>query len=201
MGTFSLPETKKDAIRSGQSVLSSSGTTLVVSEKVRTDYKAALSKLTSTDSELRTKAKIKARMKTPAVMREVAENMRPISKESSRVSGTANKTNTTVNKQVNTLGKVGKVATGLSVAVSTYNVSQAENKVEQTIIEGGAFAGAVAGGEMGAEAGAAIGAFVGGAGAVPGAIIGGVIGSIAGGFVGETITTSNIKNNENKKSN
>ena len=120
-------------------------------------------------------------------MREVAENMRPISGESARISGTASKTNTGVNNMVGTLGTVGKVAGVASIGISAYNVATAENKTKAISTEVGGLAGAIAGGEVGAEIGAGIGVWFGGAGAVPGAIIGGIAGSITGSILGSKV--------------
>ena len=179
-----------DATRNTQSVAATTSYTLMKSQEVRTEYVTRVSSLDKTDSQGRTQAKMEARAKTPAVMREVAEQMRPSSGESTRVGGTASKTNAGVNNMVGTLGKVGKVAGVTAIGVSVYNVATAENKPQAVATEGGALVGAIAGGELGAETGAAIGVWFGGAGAVPGAIIGGIIGSIGGGIIGANASTS-----------
>ncbi|WP_367916099.1 RHS repeat domain-containing protein [Leadbetterella sp. DM7] len=173
-----------DANRATQSVAASTSHTLVKSEQVRKEYVQNVSNMDKTNSQGRTQAKMEAREKTPAVMREVAERMRPSSGESSRVGGTANKTNAGVNSMVGKLGVAGKAAGVTAVGFSVYNVSVAENKPQAVATEGGALLGAVAGGEIGAQAGAAIGVWFGGAGALPGAVIGGVLGSIGGGIIG-----------------
>lgn len=107
-----------------QSVAASAAFTLVKSEQVRNDYKDKVSKLDPTDSKGRTQIKMDAREKTPAVMKAVAEEMRPASKEASRVAGTASKTNAGLNSMVEGLAKVGKVAGGLTVGISVYLVFQ-----------------------------------------------------------------------------
>lgn len=91
-------------------VAASASATLVKSEQVRKEYKKTVSQLEPTDSKGRTQAKINARAKTPAVMNVVAENMRPIEKEATRVGGTASKTHASVNSAFENLGKVVKVA-------------------------------------------------------------------------------------------
>jgi RHS repeat-associated protein len=167
-----------------QSVAASASFTLVKSEQVRNDYKDKVSKLDPTDSKGRTQIKMDAREQTPAVMKAVAEEMRPINKEASRVAGTASKTNAGVNSMVENLGKAGKVAGGLAVGISVYNVVTSDNIPKAATHEIGTLGGAIAGGEGGAAAGAAIGVWFAGAGAMPGAIIGGIVGSIAGGISG-----------------
>jgi RHS repeat-associated protein len=179
-----------DATRNTQSIAATTSYTLMKSQQVRVEYKTRVSSLDKTDSHGRTQAKMEARSKTPAVMREVAEQMRPSSGESTRVGGTASKTNAGVNNMIGTLGKVGKVAGVTAIGVSVYNVAKAENKPQAIATEGGALVGAIAGGEIGAQTGAAIGVWFAGAGAVPGAIIGGIIGGIGGGIIGANAGTS-----------
>lgn len=124
----------------------------------------------------------------PVIMREVAEQMRPITKEGDRTGGTANKTNAKVNNTVKALGKVGKVSGAAAGGIAVYNIVTAEDKPRAIAKETGVLTGAIIGGELGAKGGAGIGAFFGGAGALPGAIAGGVIGSVAGGIAGgETV--------------
>ncbi|WP_164714412.1 DUF6443 domain-containing protein [Chitinophaga rhizosphaerae] len=186
-----LGDTTNPAVRGTQSVLTTTAVTLTVAQIVRGEYKNAVSQLDPTDGAGRTKAKMEARAKTPAVMLEVAEKMRPSSKEASRTGGTASKTNAGVNKTVDRLGTLGKIGGVAAVGISVYNVSTAENKPKAIAREGGALLGAAVGGELGAKVGAGIGVWFGGAGALPGAIIGGIVGSIGGGligaFTGETI--------------
>jgi hypothetical protein len=153
---------------------------------VRSEYIEKVSSLSPSDSKGRTQAKIDAREKSPTVTRQLAEKMRPMSEEASRLGGTASKTNTSVNSQVETMGKIGKAAAVVAVGVAVYDVATSDNKPKAVIRNGGALVGAAVGGELGAKTGAAIGVWFGGAGAVPGAIIGGIIGSIAGGIVGAT---------------
>ncbi|OYZ02528.1 MAG: hypothetical protein B7Y37_01685 [Sphingobacteriia bacterium 28-36-52] len=169
-----------------QGVLGTTSATLIQADKVRGEYVSNVSKLDVSDSRGRTQAKIEARAKTPTVMREIAENMRPMSEEAGRVSGTASKTNVGVNATVEKFGAVGKAAGVLAVGVAAYDIATSDNKVKAVSREGGALTGALVGGELGAKAGAAIGALFGGAGAVPGAIIGGIIGSIGGSILGAT---------------
>lgn len=184
-----LGNDNSEALRTAQSVTASTSVTLVKSEAVRNEYVSKVSSLEKTDSKGRTQLKTEAREKTPAVMREVAEQMRPSSSENLRSMGTASKTNEGVNSLVGKLGTVGKVAGAAAVGISVYNVATAENKPQALATEGGAIAGAIIGGEIGAEIGAGIGVLFGGVGAVPGAIIGGVIGSISGGILGATAGT------------
>ncbi|MEY3739045.1 MAG: hypothetical protein RL544_1823, partial [Bacteroidota bacterium] len=179
-----LGDTTHPVVRGVQSVSASTSATLIQSQQIRKDYVNTVSKLDPADSKGRTEAKVEARTKTPAVMKEVAEQMRPISGEAARTVGTASKTNVDVNATVERLGNVGKVAGVAAIGIAVYNVATADNKVQAASREGGALVGAVAGGELGAKGGAVIGAFFGGAGAVPGAIIGGIIGSISGGIMG-----------------
>ena len=181
-----------DASRNTQSVAVSTSYTLVKSEQVRAEYVTKVSGLEKTDAQGRTQAKMEAREKTPAVMREVAEKMRPSSGESARVGGTASKTNAGVNNMVGKLGTVGKVVGVASIGISVYNIATAENKPKAVATEGGALVGAIAGGEVGAETGAAIGVWFGGAGALPGAAIGGVVGAIGGGIMGLMLEPAHI---------
>jgi len=156
----------------------------VKSEIVREEYINKVSRLDPGDSKGRTLAKIEARAKTPAIMKAVAEKMRPISIEATRAGGTASKTNAGVNKLVANLGTVGNAAGVLAVGMAVTNVALADDKTKAATQEVGALAGAIMGGEIGAKFGAGVGAIFGGGGAVPGSIIGGAIGAIGGGFVG-----------------
>lgn len=174
----------KKAWNSVKSVAASAAATLVKSEIVREEYKNNVSRLDAGDSKGRTQAKIEARAKTPAVMKAVEENMRPISSEASRAGGTASKTNAGVNKLVSNLGTAGKASGVLSVGMAVTNVALADDKPKAATKEVGALAEAIMGGEAGAKIGAGVGAFFGGGGAVPGAIIGGAFGAIGGGLVG-----------------
>jgi RHS repeat-associated protein len=179
------PKSTLDHIKDGlKSVLTSVSATLVKSEKVRSEYKETVSKLDPSDSAGRSQAKADARAKTPTVMKEAAEQMRPVKDEASRATGTASKTNAKVNSTVSKLGTVGRAAGVAAVGISAYNVATAENKTQAVAQEGGALAGAMVGGELGAKGGAVVGALFGGAGAVPGAIIGGIGGAVVGGILG-----------------
>jgi RHS repeat-associated protein len=179
-----LGDTTSPVSRAVQSILTTTAVTFVVSQQVRKDYVSTVSDLSPTDSKGRTEAKIEAREKTPAVMKALAEEMRPMSGQTSRVAGTASKTNAAVNATVENLGTNGKIAGVAAVGISVYNVATAENKPQAFAREGGALLGAAVGGELGAKAGATIGVWFGGAGALPGAVIGGIVGSIGGGIIG-----------------
>lgn len=182
-----IPITNEDASRAGQGVLIHGSYTGVRSSAVRNQYQSTVSKLDPSDSQGRTQAKAEARSKTPAITRTIAEEMKPMSGEGSRVGGTASKTNTGVNSTVGKLGTAGRAAGVAGVGISVYNVASAEDKSQAIATEGGALTGAIIGGELGAETGAGIGLFFGGGGAVPGAIIGGVIGSIIGSITGAEV--------------
>jgi len=181
-----LGDTIAPFVRGIQGVATSTGVTLIRSEQVRNEYVEKVSSLSPSDSKGRSQAKIEAREKSPTVTKELAEKMRPMSDEASRVSGTASKTNSSVNSQVETMGKIGKAATVVAVGVAAYDIATSDNKPKAVARNGGALVGAAVGGELGAKAGAAIGVWFGGAGAVPGAIIGGIVGSVVGGIVGAT---------------
>lgn len=83
----------------------------------------------------------------------MAENMRPMSGEGSRIGGTANKTNSGVNNTVGMLGTAGRVAGVACVGISVLNVATAEDKSQAVATEGGDLVGAVVGGEIGAAIG------------------------------------------------
>ena len=101
---------------------------MIKSEQVRNAYINKVSTLDPSDPKGEQKTKLKAREKSPAVMKAVAEEIRPISGEASRAAGTASKTNAGVNATVENLGNVGKIAGVASVGIAVYNVSTAENK-------------------------------------------------------------------------
>jgi RHS repeat-associated protein len=167
-----------------RSILAWAGYTTIKSNIVRKQYVKTVSSLDRSDAAGRTAAKVAAREHTPAVMREVAESMKPIKDEAGRVGGTASKTNTNVTNMVENLDKVGKVGLGVGVAFSAYNIATADDKPKAVVHEGGAWVGAIAGGEAGAEVGGGIGVWFGGGGAVPGSIIGGAVGAAIGGWAG-----------------
>ena len=74
---------------------------------VRSQYISQTSKLGPGDGAARSAAKIAARAKSSPVGRSIAEAMRPISKEGSRIGRTASKTNVKVNDSMAVAGKVG----------------------------------------------------------------------------------------------
>lgn len=81
----------------------------------------------------------------------------------------------------------GRLAGGLAVASSIYNVATADDKDKVKVAgqEGSGLVGMAAGAKAGAMAGGAIGAAFGGVGAAPGAAIGGLIGGAVG-YLGGT---------------
>jgi hypothetical protein len=190
---FVKPETKKDATIVVQGVTASTGATLIAGQAIRTQYTEGVKKLATNDAEGRTKLKAEARAKSPAVLGEIAENMKPMANESSRVTGTANKSNIKISNSMSKLATVGKISTAVSVGIAANNIIKSENKPKQAIVETGILAGAILGGEIGAETGGTIGLAFYGAGAVPGAIIGGLVGSITGAFIGESVIKNTIK--------
>jgi hypothetical protein len=190
---FVKPETKKDATIVVQGVTASTGATLIAGQAIRTQYTEGVKKLATNDAEGRTKLKAEARAKSPAVLGEIAENMKPMANESSRVTGTANKSNIKISNSMSKLATVGKISTAVSVGIAANNIIKSENKPKQAIVETGILAGAILGGEIGAETGGTIGLAFYGVGAVPGAIIGGLVGSITGAFIGESVIKNTIK--------
>jgi RHS repeat-associated protein len=74
-----LGDTTNPVVRATQSLATTTSVTLVKSEQVRKEYVNKVSNLSPTDSKGRTEAKLEAREKTPAVMKAVAEKMRPMS--------------------------------------------------------------------------------------------------------------------------
>lgn len=147
-----------------QGVLGTTSATLIQANIVRGEYVRNVSKLDASDFRGRTEAKIEARAKTPTLMKEIAENMRPMSEEAGRISGTASKSNVSVNATVEKLGAVGKASGVLAVGMAAYDIGTSDNKLKAVSREGGALTGALVGGELGAKAGAAIGALFWGCG-------------------------------------
>ena len=141
-------------------------------------------------SAARTAAKVLARSESSPAGAIIAESMRPMAAEGSRVGGSVASTNASVDAAMGVAGKAGPAFLGLGVAFSAYNVANApEGQGFRTAAgESGSWAGAISFGTVGAQGGAAIGAsigaFFGGVGAVPGAAIGGIIGGIGGGIAG-----------------
>ena len=80
-----IPITNEDASRASQGVLFQGSYTGVRSSTVRSQYKSTVSQLDPSDTQGRTQAKADARSKTPAITRTMAEEMRPMSGEGSRV--------------------------------------------------------------------------------------------------------------------
>lgn len=81
--------------------------------------------------------------------------------------------------------QAGRGLAGLSVAMSVYNIYNAEDPaaqaLEEVTVSAAGVAGGYAGAKLGAAAGAAIGVWFGGVGAIPGAAAGAVIGALLGG--------------------
>lgn len=148
-------------MRATQSVATFGAYTGIRSEQVRNNYVKKVSTLSPTDANGRTAAKVQARSNTPTITKTMAENMRPIAKEGTRVGGTANKSNAGVNKLAGKLGAGGKLLGVAGAGLSVYNVATADDKSQAVAKEGGAMAGAIIGGIVGSIGGGIIGSFVG----------------------------------------
>jgi RHS repeat-associated protein len=174
--------------RAAQGAAISVGTQATQDAAVRANYVEAVSQLNPGEAAARTAIKIQARAATSLTGQVIAETMRPIADETSRIGGTVANTNQAVNSAMGVAGKAGPVLMVAGVAISAYNVATAGNPSRTLAQEGGAWAGALslgaAGGAGGAWVGAAIGAPFGGVGAVPGAAVGGFVGAVGGGIVG-----------------
>jgi hypothetical protein len=160
-----------------QSILYESAYTLIGSSQERIRYAREVSFLNVDDKIRRNNLRVQSRLRTPAIGRAIAESMRPMSQEVSRIGGTANKSNARVNNNMKSLGKVGYGMGVLSIGIGAYQIATAEDKSQAVSQQIGGLAGALMVGEMGATWGACVAA-------VPGAIIGGFIGCIVGGFIG-----------------
>ncbi|MES2863289.1 MAG: DUF6443 domain-containing protein [Bacteroidota bacterium] len=177
---FSDDNNKRKTVRS---VAAEAGYTGVKSDNVRRGYNKVTSKLDVSDVDGRKAYKVEYRNKTPAVTKAILDETRPISKEMQKTSGTANKTNAEFNGKAGRLGNIGTGLTIFAGAVSVYNISTAENKVEATAVEGGSWAGAISGGEVLGTAGAAAGPY----GAAGGALVGSILGGMFGGQAVENV--------------
>jgi RHS repeat-associated protein len=184
-------DAKKNAPQAAQGAAASAGTQATNDAAVRARYVQQASQLQPGDTAGRTAIKIEARADTSPGGQVVAETMRPMGQEASRVAGTVTKTSEGVNAAMETAGRAGPALMVVAVAASTYNVATAENKTRALAQEGGAWAGALSFGGLGAKGGAVVGAFIGGpVGAGVGAIVGGLGGGIVGGIVGSRAATS-----------
>lgn len=172
-----IPQTDRRISSTIRSISAEGAYTGIKSATVRKEYKETVSKLDVKDSKGRTEAKLKARENTPAVVKAMIESERPTSVEVAKTAGTANKTNAGANATAEAFGAAGKGFVVVGVAASTYNIANAENKVEATAIEGGAWVGAIYGGETLGAAAAPLGPW--------GALGGAIAGSILGGLFGE----------------
>jgi RHS repeat-associated protein len=161
----------------------------------RSAYNAAKAQLVQGSpgaAAARTAAKVAAREMTSPAGAKLAETMRPIADEASRVGGSVAKGSAAVDAAfVSTAARTaGPVLAAASVTVSVVRIANApDGQGYRTMAgESGALLGAVSFGQGGAWAGAAaggaIGAVFGGVGAVPGAIVGGLIGLVGGGVGG-----------------
>lgn len=174
-----IPETDKRVASTVRSVAAEGAYTGIKTNAVRSAYNSAASKLDVNDNAGRKQLKVDAREKMPAVTKAVLEADRPIAGEMTKVGGTANKTNVGVTETAGTLGKVGTGLVVVGAAASAYNIATADNKLEATAEEGGAWAGAILGGETFGTAGAAFGPWGAGIGAVIGSVVGGIGGKAA----------------------
>lgn len=169
------------------------------SSSLRKEYTNRASNLTERTAENRIKrAELKAEIRdaTPQPVRAHLDQIRPMDAEKAKAAeGTVNnpaKTNEKFNQLGENLGTVGKVATGVAVGVSVYNIATSDNKPKAVIEETGGWAGAWTAGVAGAEGGAGVGAVL-GLGifdevTIPlGSLIGGIGGSIWGGIHGKNI--------------
>lgn len=93
-------------------------------------------------------------------------------------------------KTMPTLGKVGKFlkSNWLSLLFAGVSIAAADDKVGETVRQGGGLAGSIAGTKGGAALGGTVGSFFGPAGTAIGAGIGGLAGGIGGFFAGEAVT-------------
>jgi len=172
------------------------------SSSLRKEYTNRASALTERTAENRIKrAELKAEIReaTPQPVRAHLDQIRPMDAEKAKAAeGVVNnpaKTNEKFNQLGENLGTVGKVATGVAVGVSVYNIATSDNKPKAVVEEAGGWAGAWAGGVAGAEGGAGVGAVV-GLGVfdevtIPvGSLLGGIGGSIWGGIHGKNVGTA-----------
>ena len=180
-----------NAARGAQGAATSVGTQATQDASVRARYVEAVRQLDPGDSAGRTALKTEARAASSPGSQVIAETMRPIAEEASRLGGTVTKTNASVDAALGAAGKAGPALMAVGVAMSAYNVATADNKPRAVAREGGAWAGALSFGGLGAvggaKAGAIVGSFFGGVGAVPGAAIGGLVGALGGGVVGAIV--------------
>ena len=157
------------------------GATLFQDAQVRKWYTTNIGKLGPGDGAQRSAIKIQARRVTSPVGSAVAEYIRPIKDEATRVGGTANKSNKAISAFYQRASKVAPVLMVVDAAVSVYNIASSSNPGLQAAGEVGRWSGALAGGYAAAKAGALIGTYLGGpGGGLIGALAGGVIGSIYG---------------------
>ena len=179
-----------------QGASASVGAQATTDATARAHYKAAVAPLKDAPrgdpaaSAARTAAKEAARAESSPAGAQIAETMRPMSQEASRVAGTAGKTNEAVDAAMGVAGNAGPALLVVGAAISVKAVADAPDgqKFRTAAGESGAWTGAIAFGTVGAKGGAmaggAIGALFGGVGAVPGAAIGAFVGGVGGGIAG-----------------
>ncbi|MGH7486358.1 MAG: RHS repeat-associated core domain-containing protein, partial [bacterium] len=158
------------------------GPTAAYDAALRGSYARTASQLT--DSAARTALKMQVRALSDPVARSIADSMRPMADEASRIGGTVTKTNEAVNSAMGLAGRVGTGFTLFAAGVSVYNVATApEGQMGVTASrEGGAWAGALSFGWGGAQLGAIVGGPV---GAAVGGVVGAAVGAVAGSQAGE----------------
>ena len=146
-------------------------------ERVRQQYRAAVSRLAPNDSAGRSAAKAQARAATPPITRGAIEASRPGTGAQPGSGGTANRTNSGADRLAGRLGTAGRAAGVAGVAVGAARIANSDTPGQEAARVGGGITGALVGAELGAKAGALLGP--------KGAIAGGIVGGIAGGFAGE----------------
>lgn len=141
----------------------------------------------ATSSEERYALANEYRGKGPALGREIAKQEAAdparlaarAAKTEAQLAESVPRTNPGVTARAATAGTIGKVAGGIAVGISVYEVATAPEgqKLETAGREGSGLAGAWAGGELGAEIGSAGGPWGAAGGGILGAIIGGTTGT------------------------
>lgn len=185
------PEKSVDSLTEAKGVGTYYGLEAISDANVRSSYSqdvAALGDDVGYSPE-RTELKIEAREDTSPLMREVAEYIRPIEDDTSRI-GSMGSTNEGVNAGVGFMGIAGTAVVGASVIMSGIDIYTAPEGTGGLVAaqEAGSLAGAWSFGTTGAESGLVVGEI---AGALAGEAIfpfgGGAIGEPIGGIIGAAV--------------
>ncbi len=147
---------------------------------VRIAYDIAAAGLDPYDVAGRTALKAQARANSPPIFKGYVQLVRSKLGPRAGSVGRANVSNVGVNRASARIGLAGRALVAVSIGISVYKVSTADDQLREAFVQTFGFAGAVGGGVVGGLAGSAVGPL----GTIGGSVVGAAGGGIGGEYIG-----------------